>query len=1087
MVGSPIANRQETQLEQLIGFFVNSLVMRVRVRPELSFRKLLGAVRATTLDAYLHQDIPFERVVEELSPQRNLNSTPLFQVVFALQNAPAGPQLLKGFEITQVIGDELRVRFDLELHAFEREGQLELLWLYNRDLFERWRIEQMARHYLSLLEAAVAAPEAPLHQLEMLSAQERHILVEGFNTTAKAVTERTLPALFEAQAARAPESVAVIFGQESLSYGELNARANRLAHHLIDLGVGPESLLGIALERSTEMIVALLGTLKAGAAYLPLDPDYPEARLAHILTDAAPALVLSSSALRSRLPGMVEVLSLDTTKTKALIDEAAPHNPTDAERIQPLNTHNSAYVIYTSGSTGTPKGVVVTHAALVNHMLWMMADYPVGEQDVVLCRTAITFDAAIWEIWLPLLAGTTLCLAPAQLMRDPSQLMAYAEEHRVTIAQFVPSLLAATSVATDPRACHSLKRVFIGGEALPAALAQEVAAAWNVSLVNLYGPTETTIQVTSWSWKNTDRYNQTIPIGSPIWNTRVYVLDACLEPVPVGVTGELYISGAALARGYLNRAALSAERFVADPYGLEPGGRMYRSGDLARWRAEGVLEFLGRADQQIKLRGFRIEPGEIEAVLKSHERVQEALVTLHEDAHREQLLGYVIGRLDKAEQDQAQASHIWHWQQFYESTYGQGRASGGDFNLLGWNSSYTGEPIPAEEMRLWVEETIAHLRVMQPKRVLEIGCGTGLLLTRLAACCESYLGLDFSAQVLTQLGAYLATREDLAHVVLRQGPAHELSFLGDESVDLVILNSVVQYFPDIDYLLGVLSEAVRVTRRGGHIFVGDLRSLPLLGAYHTSVQLSKAPRQMLLGELQQRIAQAQRNEKELLVDPALFGELGRRWEKVGRVETSLKGGSYDNELSRFRYDVTMGLGEKEAVVAPERWLSWDEAGAWRQRLEEALALQPGLAVGVRGIRDRRVAGAVEAVRLLQAPDSGLSDAGQLQGACAGADGEDPHAVMQLARRLGVMFHWRGFGAEAVYEAIFNPRWANSGGCSGRAAQFLPALRERAGPERWGCGAGFGFAGLPAPVVARLHGAGSNHGVAELAADLERQA
>ena len=526
-------------------------------------------------------------LVEELSPQRNLNSTPLFQVVFALQNAPAGPQLLKGLEITPVIGDELRVRFDLELHAFEREGQLELFWLYNRDLFERWRIEQMARHYLSLLEAAVAAPDAPLHQLEMLSAQERHILVEGFNTTAKAVTERTLPALFEAQAARAPEAVAVIFGQESLSYGELNARANRLAHHLIGLGVGPESLLGIALERSTEMIVALLGTLKAGAAYLPLDPDYPEARLAHILTDAAPALVLSSSALRSRLPGMVEVLSLDTTKTKALIDEAAPHNPTDAERIQPLNTHNSAYVIYTSGSTGTPKGVVVTHAALVNHMLWMMADYPVGEQDVVLCRTAITFDAAIWEIWLPLLAGTTLCVAPAQLMRDPSQLMAYAEEHHVTIAQFVPSLLAATSVATDPRACHSLKRVFIGGEALPAALAQEVAAAWNVSLVNLYGPTETTIQVTSWSWKNTDRYNQTIPIGSPIWNTRVYVLDACLEPVPVGVTGELYISGAALARGYLNRAALSAERFVADPYGLEPGGRMYRSGDLARWRADG--------------------------------------------------------------------------------------------------------------------------------------------------------------------------------------------------------------------------------------------------------------------------------------------------------------------------------------------------------------------------------------------------------------------------------------------------------------------------------------------------------------------
>jgi non-ribosomal peptide synthetase component F len=335
VVGSPIANRQETQLEQLIGFFVNSLVMRVQVLPELSFRELLRAVRATTLDAYLHQDISFERLVEELSPQRNLNSPPLFQVVFALQNAPARPQLLKGVEIKPVIGDELRVRFDLELHALEREGQLELFWLYNRDLFDRWRIEQMARHYLNLLEAAVAAPEVPLARLEMLGAQERQFLVQDFNPTAHTVAERTVPALFEAQVARAPGALAVIFGQESLSYGELNARANRLAHHLIGLGVGPESLVGIALERSTEMIVALLGTLKAGAAYLPLDPDYPQARLVHMLIDGAPALVLSSSTLRTRLPVTVDVVSLDTAK--ALIEKAAPHNPTDAERTQALN------------------------------------------------------------------------------------------------------------------------------------------------------------------------------------------------------------------------------------------------------------------------------------------------------------------------------------------------------------------------------------------------------------------------------------------------------------------------------------------------------------------------------------------------------------------------------------------------------------------------------------------------------------------------------------------------------------------------------------------------------------------------------
>ena len=1076
VVGSPIANRQETQLEQLIGFFVNSLVMRVRVRPELSFRELLGAVRATTLDAYLHQDIPFERLVEDLSPERNLNSTPLFQVVFALQNAPAGPQLLKGLEITPLIGDELRVRFDLELHALERGGQLELFWLYNRDLFERWRIEQMARHYLNLLEAAVAAPEVPLARLEMLGAQERHILVEGFNATEHAVAERTLPALFEAQVARAPEALAVIFGQESLSYGELNTRANRLAHHLIGLGVGPESLVGIALERSTEMIVALLGTLKAGAAYLPLDPDYPQARLAHMLTDAAPALVLSSSALRTRLPGTVEVLSLDTAKTKALIEEAAPHNPTDAERTQPLNALNPAYVIYTSGSTGTPKGVVVTHRGIPSLVATQIEHLAVTSEARVLQFASLSFDAALWEVAMGLLSGAALVLTGAG-ERGGEPLAALIQSRGVTHATLPPVLLAGLTGKLP-----SLQSLVVAGETS----SPDLVGRWSEGrrMVNAYGPTETTVCATISAPLSGA---VAAPIGRPIWNTQAYVLDVGLMPVPLGVIGELYIAGAGLGRGYLNRPALSAERFVADPYGLEPGARMYRTGDLARWRAEGVLEFLGRADQQLKIRGFRIEPGEIEAALKSHERVQEALVTLHQQADHEQLLAYVIGRADSAEQAQAQTSHIFHWQQLYESTYAQGSASCGDFNVLGWNSSYTGEPIPAEEMRLWVDETVAHLRALQPNRVLEIGCGTGLLLTRLAVGCESYLGLDLSAQVLAQLGAYLATREDLAQVVLRQGPAHELSFLGDDSVELVILNSVVQYFPDIDYLLEVLSEAVRVTRRGGYIFVGDLRSLPLLGAYHSSVQLYKAPKQMLLGELQQRIAQAQRNEKELLVDPALFGELGRRWEKVGRVETSLKAGSYDNELSRFRYDVTMGLGEKEAVVAPERWLSWDEAGAWRQKLEEALALQPGLAVGVRGIRDRRVAGAVEAVRLLQTPGSGLSDAGQLQEACAGIYGEDPNAVMQLARRLGVMLCWRGFSAEGVNEAIFNPRWATLQNVADLPRNYLPALRERAGTERWGRGARLGFAGLPAPVVARLHGARSNHGAAVLAADSKWQA
>src|SRR5262249_55784091 len=326
------------------------------------------------------------------------------------------------------------------------------------------------------------------------------------------------------------------------------------------------------------------------------------------------------------------------------------------------------------------------------------------------------------------------------------------------------------------------------------------------------------------------------------------------------------------------------------------------------------------------------------------------------------------------------------WREVYESVYGGSGERAGDFNIVGWESSYTGEAIAAEEMKIWVEETVAHLRRLGPRRVLEIGCGTGLLLTRLAGECESYVGIDFSAEVLAQLGTYLSTRADLERVELREGLAHELSFMGDESGDLVILNSVAQYFPDVDYLLEVMEEAVRVTRRGGRIFVGDVRSLALLEAYHTSVELYKASGEMSVEELRRRVQQGERKEEELVLDGRLFEEMGRRWEKVGRVERWLKSGDYDNELSRFRYDVVMEMGEKQEALEPERWVEWDEAGGWREKVEKALGQEPGMAVGVRGIRDGRVASAVEAARILRGEGNKVKDARELRTVCKGIRG-----------------------------------------------------------------------------------------------------
>ena len=470
-IGTPIAGRGEGALENLVGFFVNTLVLRTDLSGDPSFRELLARVRSFDLDAYEQQEAPFERVVEALQPARSLARHPLFQVMLVLQNAPGEELALPGLALCpeEVMLDV--TKFDLTLGLGERlgpEGEplgIEGGLQYSVDLFERERVEAMAARFVRLLEAALATPDMPLHRLEILGPEERHMLLKEFNDTARPLPEATLPQLFEAQVERDPQAIALVFDEKSLTYQELNARANRLAHHLIGLGVGPESLVGIALERSIEMVVALLGVLKAGGAYLPLDPDYPQARLAHMLADASPALVLTTGVLRARLLERIEVLSLDidTPEIQAALDQAPAHNPRAAERTSALLPHHPAYVIYTSGSTGTPKGVVVTQGALIQHMLWMMANYPVGVEDIVLCRTSISFDAATWEIWLPLIAGATLCMTPAEVTRDPSLLMTYVEQHHVTIAQFVPSLLASTFAATSPSDHHRLKRIFSGG------------------------------------------------------------------------------------------------------------------------------------------------------------------------------------------------------------------------------------------------------------------------------------------------------------------------------------------------------------------------------------------------------------------------------------------------------------------------------------------------------------------------------------------------------------------------------------------------------------------------------------------------
>ncbi|HSF43790.1 MAG TPA: amino acid adenylation domain-containing protein [Thermoanaerobaculia bacterium] len=632
-VGSPVAGRNRVEIEGLIGFFVNTLVLRGDLTGRLTPScELLGRVRETALAAYLHQDVPFEKLVEELAPERSLAHAPLFQAMFVLQNAPFEDLEIRDLHLRPVSGTGTLAKFDLSLALAEHEGGLIGTADHATDLFDAATIDRLIGHYERLLAGMVEAPERPVGELGLLTPEEA-LQLRAWNETAAAYPfDRPLHAWIEDQVDRAPSAVAVLFEGEELSYQELDHRANRLARRLRALAVGPEVRVAVCLERSVELVVALLAVLKAGGAYVPLDPEYPRERLAFMLTDSRPAVLLSSEPLRDRLPEPeVPVVWLDA-EAGALESESGDRLPGGfADDLQ------LAYTIYTSGSTGRPKGAMVSHRSICNRLLWMQDAYRLTAADTVLQKTPFSFDVSVWEFFWPLLAGARLAVARPGGHRDGAYLVDVIAREKVTVLHFVPSMLQAFLDEPDLDRCRSLRKVVVSGEALGAPLAERLFARLPVDLENLYGPTEAAVDVTVWGCRP-DSVRVPVPIGRPIANTAIHVLDPGGRPAPVGVPGELHIGGVNVGRGYLERPDLTAERFVPDPFG-EPGARLYRTGDLARFAADGAVEFLGRLDHQVKIRGFRIELGEIEAALAEQAGVREAAVLAHED----RLVAYVAG------------------------------------------------------------------------------------------------------------------------------------------------------------------------------------------------------------------------------------------------------------------------------------------------------------------------------------------------------------------------------------------------------------------------------------------------------------
>jgi amino acid adenylation domain-containing protein/non-ribosomal peptide synthase protein (TIGR01720 family) len=629
IIGSPIAGRTSAELERLIGFFVNTLVLRTDLAGDPSFRELLARVRENTLGAYAHQDVPFEMLVDVLAPERSRNRNPLFQAGFVLQNAPLPALELPGLRAQVEESDSGTSKFDLTLVTQETAEGLAVCFEYSTDLFDESTIARMSEHLKTLLSAIANDPERRISELPLMTAQELNTVVREWNhTETPFLANSCLHDLFLDQVRRTPDSVALEFGDQHLSYAELNARANRIAGALTKLGFGPESLAAIALPRSTEMIAAILGALKAGGAWMPVAVDQPADRIAFMLNDACPQVIISNSEERGRLPQAAQ-------RFRALdIDDAAVKNENDAVTPHGAKAGNLAYVIYTSGSTGRPKGVMVEHRGACNLAFAQAKLFGISAGTRVLQFAAPTFDAAVSEIFVTLVNGGTLVLARREQLigQDLAELLKQAE---VEVATVPPSILATLPEAELPK----LRTLVTAGEACPAELARRWSAGRD--MINAYGPTEATVCATA---GNVDG-NGRITIGRPIDNVRVYIVDAMLRPVPIGVAGELLIGGAGVARGYLQRPELTHERFVMDPFSGETDSRLYRTGDRARFLEDGSIEYLGRSDRQMKIRGFRIEPGEIEAALLGQSPVREAIVIDREDTpgHR-RLVAYVTAR-----------------------------------------------------------------------------------------------------------------------------------------------------------------------------------------------------------------------------------------------------------------------------------------------------------------------------------------------------------------------------------------------------------------------------------------------------------
>lgn len=887
--------------DRILGMCMNTLPVRVKIG-EVGIDAGIRYVNAQLAGLMMHEHAPLslaQRCSGVAASAPLFSSMINFRHNFEHETGPLQEQVT-AMEGIESLSSEERNSYPLTVTVDDLGDDFGITIQVQDPINSSQLCAYMAAALGQLAEAISLNPSQPLRTLDVLPEAERLLVLEQWNATAdEPDARRSIHSMFERQVAATPDAVALVYQGSTLSYAQLNERVNALAHYLIGAGVGANDMVGLCMERSLELIVGILGIVKAGAAYVPLDPSYPRDRLAMMVEDAQPKFMLTQGHVLPRLPTMeTPAFCLDTQVD--VLAAYARENPVDTSAPEHL-----AYVIYTSGSTGKPKGTLIHRRGLENLLHWYVTKFALTGADKVLLFSSVSFDLTQKNIFAPLLVGGQLHIPLEGYAPDTAPV--YVGQHGISCINCAPSAFYPLLSNGLVEQAASLRHIFLGGEPINTQLLHAAfvnADHTALQVHNTYGPTEASDVVAYYSW-NPKEAIDSIPIGQPVTNTRLYVLDSHHALVPLGAYGEICVGGIGVGYGYLHRPELTSERFVDDPF--VSGGKMYKTGDIGRWRSDGQIEFFGRQDFQVKIRGFRVELSEIEGRIAEFPSVREAVALVREDVEGDKRLVAYVTLKDGAAQDplaDVEATQVARWRDAYEIIYSESKDQVEMDDFAGWTSSYTGQPLPEAEMLEWREHTVARIRALQPRRVLEIGCGSGLLLLQIAPHCESYVGTDFSSTTLQHLSRRIAAH-GLRNVRLYERRADDLGDLDEGQFDLIVINSVIQYFPSLDYLDAVIAEAGSQLTPGGHIFIGDVRNLSLIGAHHASIQWHRRRRDDHISDLRERVRNAIDMEKELLVHPAYFLSLCAGASGWGGARVLPKVSVYSNELTNTRYDVIL--------------------------------------------------------------------------------------------------------------------------------------------------------------------------------------